>query len=114
MKRVLLPVFCCFYITALFAQSPKAIEDDLLKSIKKIEPFVPSGISAPAHDFDSLEQENNKLSEKLLYYTAKYPFTISQKFKSFSDSVLGEVTSADGLLRIYFWNTGLGGTCRNI
>jgi len=106
----LIVIYLCFVSVSVFGQTPKDIEADLLKSLKKIEPFVPSGISAPAFDFEWLATEDSLLSAKLEYYAVKYPFTISYKFKALDTTMLGITTSKDSLFRIYSWNTGLGGT----
>jgi len=111
--NLLLLVFSCLLSSIIFAQTPKQIEDDLLKSFKKIDHWRRSDInsSAPSnYDVDSLGEENDKFSKTLIDYTSKFPSTITQQFKSFYDSGLGIVSSADKRLRIYFWDTGMGGT----
>src|SRR3569833_1065903 len=59
---------------------------------------------------DSLGKANDVYARKLENYTGKFPSTLTQQFQSFRDSELGIVSSGDGRLRIYFWNTNMGGT----
>ncbi|GAA3960936.1 hypothetical protein GCM10022210_05940 [Mucilaginibacter dorajii] len=59
---------------------------------------------------DSLYLANSIFEGKLLQAAAKYPFTVSNFFKSFDDEPLGITTSADGVLIIYWWDTLTGGT----
>jgi hypothetical protein len=59
---------------------------------------------------DSLNAANSWFESKLLAVTAKHASTISLPFKSFNKEPLGIVTSTDGLLRIYWWDTLMGGT----
>ncbi|WP_426669595.1 hypothetical protein ACPPVU_25690 [Mucilaginibacter sp. McL0603] len=105
--------FLCFISYDLSAQTPKQIEDDLLKSFKKIDYWRRSDLysnDTSRYNPDSLGEENDKFSKKLMYYTSNFPFTLTQPFKSFDFSGLGMIGSADGRLRIYFWDTGMGGT----
>jgi len=99
---------CCFAATDLFAQSPKAIEADLLKAYKKIDYWVEQRNKLDISD--SLKKANDVFSKKLIDYTEKYPYTIAQAFNSLKKENLDIVGSADGLLRIYSWDTWLGGT----
>jgi hypothetical protein len=46
----------------------------------------------------------------LMDYTSKYPETISGGFKDLAANGLDIATSADGLFRIYSWDTWTGGT----
>jgi hypothetical protein len=99
MKRLLLVVFSCFYITALFAQSPKVLEDDLLKAFKKID-----------HSAEDNSIANDAFARKLKTYTEKYPATITQDFASLKNQGLTISTAKDGVFRIYSWDTQGGGT----
>jgi hypothetical protein len=107
-------IICCLIASGLFAQSPQAIEADLLKSFKKIDQLRPPGLynqdTSKVSDLDSLGDANDTFGKKLLHYTSKYPVTIKQRFKSFDYTGLGVISSADSLFRIYFWDTGMGGT----
>ena len=60
---------------------------------------------------DSLNYCSELFSTRLLTFIKKYPATLNYKFKSLTDSnACHIVTSNDGLLRIYSWDTWLGGT----
>jgi hypothetical protein len=115
--NLLLLFFSCLLSPALFAQTPRQIEDDLLKSFRKVAHLRPRGLydsDTTRGDPDSLGEANYLFSIKLKNYTNKFPFTINQPFHSLQDSIEDtglEITgSADGQLRIYAWDTGLGGT----
>ena len=117
--KIFLIIYCCFCSLKLFAQTPAAIEADLLEAIKKVVNERPSDMydttkakyTEPISDSGSyLDMANDSLSRKLLHYTSKYPFTLTQQFKSLDSAGLWVCTSADNLFRTYSWNTGLGGT----
>lgn len=59
--------------------------------------------------YDSLEKYNQELEDLILNFSSKNPKTLSYKFDD-SRAGLNIVTSADGLFRIYTWNTFEGGT----
>lgn len=97
--KTLCLVCLLFVYLGTAAQTPKAIETDLVRSFEKI-----SG------EYDSLEKANNVFTKKLQYYTSKYPHTLTQKFSGLSDRQLDISSSTDGLFRIYSWDTSLGGS----
>ena len=108
--KVLLLVICCLNSISVFAQTPKSIEADLVKSFNKIEYWSEKGHSDTSGNIswtDSLEKANDTFGNKLYYYTNTFPFTLFQKFKKLHVNIIG---SADGKLRIYSWDTELGGT----
>ncbi len=82
-----------------FAQSPSAIETDLLKSFKKIDP----------KNADN-EKSTDDFAKKLKTYAEAHPSTISQEFGSLKSAGLNVAASTDGLFRIYSWDTWTGGT----
>lgn len=109
MKAIkLIVVFCCCLASArLFAQdSPQAIENDLLRVLKKINYYGAHKKEWKA--IDSLRKQNKIFAFKLKYYTSKYPKTISQSFISLIKQRLVIASSADGMFRTYSWNTQLG------
>jgi hypothetical protein len=116
MKRA---VFCAFLLVCLLCfgasgQTPKAIETDLYKSFKKINYWTEKRSADTTGKWvDSLEKANDVFGQKLKHYTTTYPFTIDQKFSGFSNSGLTINESADGQLRIYSWDTYMGGTMRD-
>jgi len=108
---------CCFAIVNLFAQTPKAVEGDLLKWDNRIDYWeqyineqrdtTDAAAKKVIAGEDSLEKANDVFGDKLKFYTNKYPFTISQNFKKL-DIIIS--TSTDGKFRIYSWDTEMGGT----
>lgn len=112
MKRIKLILCSCFLLAVegAFAQNPQTIEAGLLKSFKKIAYWDERRGDVGADD--SLEHANDGFSSQLQSITKKYPHTINQSFKSVTNSGLIINTSADGSLRIYSWDTALGGTMR--
>jgi len=118
MKALKLIIFisCCFSGINTLAQTPKGIEAALLKSFKKIDYWADKGrrdITGNISLDDSLENANEVFAKKLKDYTVKYPTTISQDFSALKKERLDIFTSADGLLRVYSWETWLGGTMRD-
>ncbi|MDR3694270.1 hypothetical protein [Mucilaginibacter sp.] len=114
MKAFRLLVYLLFFVPIItFAQTPKAIETDLVNAFNRIDYWygkqgdTTSDILAVS---DSLAKANDIFGRKLQHYTSKYPFTISQKFSSFADIGLATIESADGQFRIYSWDTHMGGT----
>ena len=104
---------CCFASLNIFAQSPRAIEADLLKSLKRIDDAYQKADNDTTDNdrlADKITTTNDAFAAKLLDYTAKYPSTISYPFLSLKKEHLNISTSADGLFRIYSWDTETGGT----
>jgi hypothetical protein len=104
---------CCFITSDLLAQSPKAIEADLLKSYRKIDYWYQRTYDTTSAKFaagDSLSKANNVFGKKLKDYTTRYPSTIIYPFNSLIKEHLDISSSIDGLFRIYSWDTYLGGT----
>ena len=116
-KLSLILLFCVsFGIAKIFAQTPQQIEANLLKSFKRIDYWADKGRRDTTGNLsleDSLENANEVFAKKLKDYTVKYPATISQDFSVLKKERLDIFTSADGLLRIYSWETWLGGTMRD-
>ncbi|OOQ58865.1 hypothetical protein [Mucilaginibacter pedocola] len=112
MKRGLLILSCVFWMapTEASAQNAAAIESKLNKAFNKIAYWDKKRSYAGADD--SLILANDQFAAQLLSITGKYPGTISQPFKSLANSGLRIATCEDGALRIYSWDTGLGGTMR--
>jgi hypothetical protein len=107
--KILLFIASCFISATSFAQSPNAIEEDLLKSFKQITYWDDHKHNNEKGD-DSLDIANEAFAAKLKNYTAKYPITITEPFTSLKKERLDIFTSADGLFRIYSWDTWQGGT----
>nr|WP_067056035.1 hypothetical protein [Mucilaginibacter sp. L294] len=107
--KILLLIAAVVFSKPTFAQSPKAIEADLLKSFKRIGYWDQK--RSDAGD-DSLENATDAFGKKLKNYTENYAFTINEPFTSLKKERLDMFTSTDGLFRIYSWDTGGGGTMR--
>lgn len=83
------------------------IEKDLHRSYRKI---LSDRFDTDTTAWDSLELHNNIFREKLSKYTASIPATLTFKFDSLRKDNIDIVSSNDNLLRIYSWDTWLGGT----
>jgi len=112
-----LAVFCILITSPISAQTPQQIEADLLKLFKKIARLRPLGLynaDTTRGNIDSLGEANYLFSVKLKDYTSKFPYTINQQFHLLRDSVedtgVATTNSPDRRLRIYAWDTGMGGT----
>ncbi|GAA4338024.1 hypothetical protein GCM10023149_47760 [Mucilaginibacter gynuensis] len=105
--KLLLLLWYCFTSLTTFAQTPKSIEADLLKSFKRISYWDQQDGDVK---YDSLIAANKTFGTKLKRYTEKHPFTINYPFTTLKKEKLKIATSANGLFRIYSWNTELGGT----
>jgi len=103
-------IFCLQILVLLFLnalaqhEAHKKFEEELTQVSSKIFPFYYG-------NQDSLEFYSTLFSDMLITYIQKNPSTLNHSFKSLIDSnVCDIVTSADGLFRIYTWDTWLGGT----
>ncbi|MEO3404063.1 hypothetical protein AAFN85_09180 [Mucilaginibacter sp. CAU 1740] len=103
---------CCLAVSA-FAQSPQAVEADLLKSFKKIEYWHQKQDNGDDAASDALGDANDEFGNKLKNYAESYPASITQPFASLKKEHLDMLTSVDGLFRIYSWDTWQGGTMRD-
>jgi hypothetical protein len=83
------------------------IENDLHKSYQKIL-LLRNGPKEV--EWDSLEIENTIFRNKIELYTSQYPLTLSYEFDSLRKDNIDIIDSEDKLLRIYSWDTRLGGT----
>lgn len=106
MKTLILIVFSISLSANLFAQSPKAIEADLLNSFKRIS-YLEEHKRNMINIDDSLYKANTVFGKKLKDYTEKYSFTIKMPFSSLKKNQLNICTSSDGLFKIYSWATGV-------
>jgi hypothetical protein len=106
--KLIIVFCCCFYSANLFAQSPQAIEADLLRIFKRVNYYGTHKKEWKA--IDSLEKMNKIFGFKLKYYTSKYPETINYPFTELVKERVVIATSADGLFRTYSWDTKLGST----
>jgi hypothetical protein len=98
-----------FLSSALFSQRKTLvqIETELLKDYEKIRHDISGNDTI---SWESLEADNNKFKETFTKYLAAYPETLTYEFDALKKANIHIATSADKLLRIYSWNTWLGGT----
>lgn len=106
--KLIVVLCCCFMSANLYAQSPQEIENDLLRIFRRVNYYGTHKKEWKA--VDSLKKMNSMFAYKLKYYTAKYPFTISQDFAALKKERMVIATSADGKFRTYSWDTRLGTT----
>jgi len=104
--KIYLLIISCFISVKLWAQTPKTIEADLLKSFKKINYLHDK------NDDDGVVKANEEFAKKLMMYATRYPATINQNFTLLKKEHLNISTSEDGLFRIYSWDDETGGTER--
>lgn len=88
-----------------FGQTNAEIEQELVEHIKNIQKWSNYGSE---FNEDLLAKENDIFKKKLLEYT-KIDSTHNYKFSEL-DKYLYLTTSEDGKLRIYSWDTEVGGT----
>lgn len=104
-------MFLGFITSNLSAQTTRQIEDDLLKSFKRIDYWDQQRSKDTTMAWsDSLEKANVVFGKKLKEYAQKYPPTITYPFNSLVKEHLNIISSTDGLFRIYSWDTDGGGT----
>ncbi|MGF7075758.1 hypothetical protein [Mucilaginibacter sp. 3215] len=109
----LIALFCFITVNKLVAQTPQAVEADLLKSFKKIEYWHQKQDTGDDGASDALGDANDEFGNKLKKYAETYPASIGMPFNSLKKAQLDIFTSADGLFRIYSWETWQGGTMRD-
>lgn len=91
-----------FLATPAFTQNLDAIEKDLVEAYAPISSFF-------RIDYDSLQYYSHQFDQKIATYLEKYPTTFKHPFTQLKEHCF-ITTAADGLLRIYSWDTWLGGT----
>ena len=80
------------------------IESDLYNTYQKIMPLRDA-------DYGQLAFVNNNFKDKIKKYTSTYPSMLSSNFDSLrSDRNILIVNSEDQLMKIYSWNTMMGGS----
>ncbi|HEY2720834.1 MAG TPA: hypothetical protein VGI82_03865 [Chitinophagaceae bacterium] len=111
-KKFLLLFTLFFCATVKGQNSPfKAKEEELLSFLTRINSLSDSfNVTHNSNLYDSLEFENDVFKNKLKDYLGKNPKTLKYSFKKLRDQGLEIATSADGLFRIYSWDTQTGGT----
>lgn len=110
MKTLKLIIFSLLLSVNLLAQTPKTIEADLLKSFKKINYWDEQGRTGNINAGDSLFKANDMFGKKLKTYTETSTASINLTFNLLKNAGLDIFTSEDNVIRIYSWDTWLGGT----
>ncbi len=106
--RKLITLIACFISFAASAQNVAQLEANLLKSFKRISYWAEH--SSDEHSGDSLSMANVNFENLLKSYTATYPKLLKSPLSSLKKANMDIATSADGLFRIYSWDTEEGGT----
>jgi hypothetical protein len=107
MLKLFICLYCLFISSALFAQTPKAVESDLYKSFKRIDYWNKMRFDTKVNPFDSLLKANLVFGKKLKFYCNNFPIASEPPF---NDSDLKTIYSKDNLFRIFSWDTETGGT----
>lgn len=103
-------IFILLLLTARSFSQPltaRQIEADLQATYAKVLAYR---TKEEIGSWDSVARYNEAFREKLAHYTTRVPATLAHPFDSLRKTHIDIVTSEDGLLRIYSWDTWLGGT----
>ena len=103
-------IVLCNSALSAFAQNTEAIEADLLKSFRQIKYWDAKISDTTLKAEDSLDKANDSFTTKLQQVTEQTPATLKYSFSLLRKEYLNICTSADGLFRIYSWDTEGGGT----
>ncbi|HXB13178.1 MAG TPA: hypothetical protein VNZ45_14425 [Bacteroidia bacterium] len=120
MKPLLLVIIISLLTISCFAQDEKAIEKDLVSCFKKRAIYNDSmllkyGIDPPHVMIISTKDSgmtpfstpivpvDTNLANRVLYYTSKYPVTLTADFQLLQAQDVNIMSSDDSLFRIYVW-----------
>jgi len=92
------------------AQNIQTIENDLLKSLKRIDDFGYLSRKTEETAFDSLVAENKILKEKILKYALANKEILTYNFPKLKDFQFYKATSPDKTFCIFSWNLQTGGS----
>jgi len=109
--KILKLVFLVFLIAStesLFAQTPKFVEANLIKSYDRIIYWRSKWKDSTVNAYDSVKRADKTFGEMLKYYTSKYPLTIKAELKGMKKVGFSYFGTGDDVLRIYSWDTWLG------
>jgi hypothetical protein len=99
-------IFCC--ASHVYAQSPQKIEQELLRSFKRLQQLTLHNDATPVKGrIDSIRQANIAFRNGLLAYTAAVRATFTFEFKELEKEGLIIRSAEDGMFRIYSWDTGM-------
>ncbi len=107
-RDIVIILILVFMTTELFSQimTVEQIDTDLHNTYSKIL-FYRYGESI---EWDSIEKENLIFNAKISQFISKNPQTLTFPFDSLLKDNFKIVSSEDNLLRIYSWDTWMGGT----
>lgn len=94
------------------AQNLKEIEQDLFKSLKRIDDLGYLSTRTDETAFDSLVNENMVLKNKLITYASKNKEMLSYSFPNLKTLGFYKTTSPDSTFCIYSWDTQTGGSMK--
>lgn len=107
-------LFCLACNTeSLYAQTPKFVEADLIKSYDKIFYWRSRAQDQTVNAYDSVKMANTQFGDLLKYYTAKYPSMINQNLAGIRKPGFSYFGAGDDKFRVYSWDTWLGKTERS-
>jgi len=107
---ILLVLFCSAFV---YAQTNNTDENDLLSHLKRMNFWkFEADYKVYPHMQDSLEFESELFGRMFYDYIFVHPETMNNGFKGLMNEGLMISDSDDKLLRIYSWDTQLGGTMR--
>jgi hypothetical protein len=105
--KYLLIIFLFFISQLALAQSFGEIENKLAGHLNKMSYYKYQNFNT-----DSVMIGNESFKKLLVKYISEDPSTLSMPFDTVVRSGLSIATSADGMFRIYSWDTQTGGTMR--
>jgi len=110
--KICLLLVSCFISVSVFAQTPKSVMSDLVKSYDKITSWRGRWNDSSVNAYDSIKMADKEFGEKLNLYTTKYPSTITDNYNLMHKFGFYFVGDGANVLRIYTWDTWLGKTAR--
>jgi len=106
-----LPFFLLLFCPLFsLAQNIQTIENDLLKSLKRIDDFGYLSRKTEETAFDSLVAENKILKEKIIKYALANKEILTYNFPKLKDFQFYKATSPDKTFCIFSWNLQTGGS----
>ncbi len=108
MKTVFLILLLCFSLSG-YSQELTTLEAKLSQDYDRILYWNSQRGNDP---YDSLEIANSRFKENLLEVLAEHSSSLHYAFPWLQERGINVVTSPDGNLRIYSWDTYTGGTMR--
>lgn len=113
MRHIAVLILLLFFTYRSLSQEKNliAIEKELTWAYKQV---LADRFEKDSIFWERLEYDTKIFKEKMFTYTSNYPGTLSYDFDSLKAINVDVVTSSDGFLRIYSWDTWLGGTMHDI